>query len=77
VIAAALGRITSATGKEQVILTGLDSFDPDLDGPAGTAVLTTRSAGGELDDLVHGALVSQLEDDGEGGFGSGVTTRGR
>ncbi len=60
VIAAALGRITSAGGEELLLTMGLDGFDPDVDGPSASVVLETRPAIGELSDLVHGALVSQV-----------------
>lgn len=73
VIAAALGRITSAGGTELLITTGLDGFNPDVDGPSATVVLETRGASGELADLVHGALVSQVGDAPPSGPGGSST----
>jgi len=79
VIAAALGRITDAGGEELLMTTGLDGFDPDVDGHAATLALETRAAVGELSDLVHGALVSQIGDAppaGPGGSSSALRRSG-
>lgn len=73
VIAAALGRITSTSGEELLITTGLDGFNPDVDGPSATVVLETRPASGEMADLVHGGLVSQVGDPPPAGPGGSST----
>ncbi len=58
VLAAAVGRIFDLDGDEELLATGLDGFDPDVDGPSGTLVVATTAAVGELSDLIHGAAVS-------------------
>ena len=55
-------RITALGGGEELIVTGLQGFDPDTDGTAATLSVTTAAAVGLLSDLIHGALAVQLRD---------------
>ena len=74
VIAASGGRITANDGAQELVLTGVGAFDPDVDGSSATLGLTTRPSTGELSDLIHAALVTQSRDTESVGNGRGSTT---
>lgn len=71
VLAAAGGRLSTLAGGEELVITGLNAFDPDTDGSSAALAVTTVDATGSFSDLVPGALVLQLaDDDGSGASGS-------